>query len=181
MRNATQVEYWKQKQNIIEAVSDKLCGAKGMSGGFLIMPPGKTASPHFHIYCESILFVLEGWLVAVSGPNLDLIYLGPGDFLFIPNEIVHFGINLSRTHRVVIVEVRNEKDFNNDLILASDYFSRVDALREELQTKFEEGKLPLPEGWQNTVGKSFFYDESLIESKLVRSNILTEDSENPYL
>lgn len=138
------------------------------------MPPGKTARPHLHLHCESIIFILEGWCAALAGPNLDITYLGPGDFLFVSNDIVHFGINLSKKDRVLIVEIRSEKDFNKDLVLATDYFSKVPALVEKLQTQFEKGELPLPKGWQNTIGKPFSFDESKIKSKLVSSNTLEE-------
>src|SRR5690242_6361490 len=121
------------------------------------MPPGKVAKPHIHAKSETIVFIVEGWVATIydHGGALKTMYHGPGDFLFIPEGIIHLGVNLSTCNRAVFAEVRTEKQYNEDVVLQPEYTSRVEALAAELQAKFMAGTLDLPEGWRDSLSKPF--------------------------
>ena len=143
-----ETSYGPQGQRIITVASNELCGSEHMSAGLVVMPPLKVARVHMHYVHESILFFTEGWFATLLGPELRPIFHGPGDVLFIPENIIHVGINLSDTHNAVLLEVRSESDFHDDIIVQTHLEAKVEKIAVDLQKKFAAGELPLPSNWE---------------------------------
>src|SRR5258708_3351274 len=109
--------YGAQSQSLLIGAAQDLCGCNHISAGLVWMPPSKVSKPHLHKNNELIIFFIEGWSATLFGPNLDeIVYHGPGDFLFIPEGIEHLGVNLSDEHRVVAIETRTDPKFNEDVV-----------------------------------------------------------------
>jgi uncharacterized RmlC-like cupin family protein len=166
VREAVDLVRGKQGQRLIQGVTHALCGSTGIAAGFVVMPGGRVANAHLHEKCESILFIVEGWAATLEGPNLEPKFSGPGDFIYIPENVVHAAVNLSNTHRVIAVEVRNEKHFNEDVVVFPELAEKVEAIAEDLRNKFEAGELSLPTGWKELLGAPFRFEEEAIAADL---------------
>jgi uncharacterized RmlC-like cupin family protein len=136
-----------QSQRLIPSITQALCGAEHISAGFLVMPPGKVAKPHIHRDNELIIFFLEGWGVALIGPDFEPFFHGPGDFLYIPEGVMHFGVNLSTEHRVVAIEMRTDPHFNEDVILFPKLEKKAEKAAAKLRKQFADGTLKVPSTW----------------------------------
>lgn len=166
VRTAKDIVRGKQGQRLIEGITHALCGSTGISAGFVVMPAGRVANVHLHEKCESIIFILEGWAATTEGENFEPHFHGPGDFIFIPEGVIHAAINLSNKHRVIAVEMRNEKHFNEDVVVLPELNSKLEKVAAELRAKFEAGELPLPSGWKELLGKPFAFVEDLVADQL---------------
>jgi uncharacterized RmlC-like cupin family protein len=156
----------KQGQRLIEGITHALCGSTGLSAGFIVMPAGRVANVHLHEKCESIIFIIEGWAATTEGEDFEPHFHGPGDFIFIPEGVVHAAINLSNKHRVIAVEMRNEKHFNEDVVVFPELNPRLEKVAADLRAKFEAGELPLPSGWKELLGRPFEFIEDLVADQL---------------
>lgn len=148
-----------QGHKMIIGVSHSICGSEKIAGAFAYTAPGLFAKAHYHEYAESIFFCLEGWGATLCGPELKPLFIGPGEFLYIPEKVVHAAVNLSKKHPCIVVQMRTERDFNEDVILVPEYDDQVAVIAADLQNKFEAGTLPLRKGWEKTLGKPFIYEE----------------------
>jgi len=78
----------------LEGVSRALCGAEGIHLGLATIPPGCRSSAHWHVNCESALYVLRGRGRFLVGPELqEGLEIGPGDFIFVPPGAIHAPVN----------------------------------------------------------------------------------------
>lgn len=140
---------------LIPGVTHDLCGAEHMASVLAVVPPGKPTKVHFHPTSETILFILEGLVATLVGPKLKPVFHGPGDFVFIPENTIHIGVNLSSTHRAVVIETRSHKHFTHDVHLLPELEAKAQKVIDKLLKQFNEGTLPLGNNWQQLVGKSF--------------------------
>ncbi len=94
-----------------EAVSSKLTGAKELWMGLSILPAGGRTGVHHHGDSETALYVLRGvgrWWI---GDKLDRpCEAHPGDFVFIPPNVVHWEENASETEPVEMIVARSTQD-----------------------------------------------------------------------
>jgi uncharacterized RmlC-like cupin family protein len=98
----------KQRLNLFEGVSDRTCGARGISMYKVVIPPGGRAEPHSHRGYETAIFVLKGEIETRYGEGLaKKIVNGPGDFLFIPANVPHQPVNIGSEIAEAIV-ARND-------------------------------------------------------------------------
>jgi uncharacterized RmlC-like cupin family protein len=137
-----------QNQILFPTITQKITGATGIGAGFLVMPPARVAKPHYHKNSELVIFFLEGHGVAFTGPKFEPHYVGPGDFLYVPEGVAHFGINLSETERHVAVEVRTDPQFNEDVVLLPEMDAEANRLAAEYRRKFADGTLNTPAEWK---------------------------------
>jgi uncharacterized RmlC-like cupin family protein len=151
------IEVGAQSQRLSRAMADDTAGCQHISGGLIIMPPKKIARPHIHKDNEIVLFIVEGWGAALIGPDMEPMFHGPGDFLYIPAGLEHVGINLSSTDRIVLAEIRTDPKFNEDVIVLPELEERAQKTADELWKKFEAGEI-LPEA--KTSSSVFSYDQS---------------------
>jgi uncharacterized RmlC-like cupin family protein len=136
-----------QGQRLMPMITQELCGTTGLSAGMVFMPPGRIARPHYHVKTDMIVVVIEGYAASLVGPDLEPVYHGPGEFIFIPEGIVHAAVNLSTTHRLIAIEMRTDPSFNDDVIHTPENDARTGEIADRLHKQYVEGTLSLPEHW----------------------------------
>ena len=88
-------------------VSLRTCGAGGIWMGEFTNEPGFRSAAHHHGDVESAIYVLEGTIRFRWGERLqNSAEAAAGDFIFVPAQLVHQEINVSRTGRVVAILAR---------------------------------------------------------------------------
>ena len=92
----------------VAGVSRALVGTEGIHLALATIPPGCASSPHYHVNCESAIYVVKGTGRFVVGPRLEKsLPIGPGDFIYVPPDAVHQPINDSLTESLELVVARN--------------------------------------------------------------------------
>jgi uncharacterized RmlC-like cupin family protein len=75
-------------------VSEGLVGSAGIHLAIAMIPPGCASSPHYHVNCESAIYVVKGRGRFITGSNLENeLPIGPGDFIYVPPDAVHQPVN----------------------------------------------------------------------------------------
>jgi uncharacterized RmlC-like cupin family protein len=78
----------------LAGVSEGLVGSTGIHLAVATIPPGCASTPHYHVNCESAIFVSKGHGRFLAGPNLENpLTIGPGDFIYVPADAVHQPVN----------------------------------------------------------------------------------------
>jgi len=78
----------------LAGVSEALTGSTGIHLAIATIPPHCASSPHYHVNCESAIYVVKGHGRFVIGDSLDTeLTIGPGDFIYVPAEAVHQPVN----------------------------------------------------------------------------------------
>ena len=92
----------------LAGVSQALAGAEGIHLAIATVPPGCASSPHYHVNCESAIYVVKGHGRFLSGPTLEKSdEIGPGDFVYVPPDSVHQPINDSMSEPMELIVARN--------------------------------------------------------------------------
>lgn len=94
----------KQGLDYLVGVSAERTGAQGICMQLLELPPGASATPHYHEAHETAIYVIEGAAEMRHGPNLELVdRVEAGDFVYIPPGAPHQPYNPTEmTMRAVI-------------------------------------------------------------------------------
>ena len=88
----------------LAGVSEALTGSTGIHLAVATIPPHCASSPHYHVNCESAIYVIKGQGRFVIGDNLETeLPIGPGDFIYVPSEAVHQPVNDSPDDMEIIV------------------------------------------------------------------------------
>jgi uncharacterized RmlC-like cupin family protein len=146
-----------QQQRMIPVITRETCGATGLSGGLVVMPPGGRSRPHLHPSTEMIVIVVEGHAATLIGEDMTPLLHGPGDFIFVPEGIPHAAVNLDRDRRLIAVEMRTDPEFNEDVVLAPQFEEMATRLADRLQEQFASGQLPMMKAWSAELGVPFTY------------------------
>jgi uncharacterized RmlC-like cupin family protein len=86
-------------------------GARRLSLRRLVIPPAGRAKAHRHPGHESAVYLIQGTVETRYGPRLEhRVVSRPGDFIFIPADVVHQPINLSTTEAAIAIEARTDPD-----------------------------------------------------------------------
>lgn len=117
-----------QNQRLVPCITSKVCGSTGISAGMVRMPPGAASKAHYHARSEIVVMCLRGRAATLIGPQLTPYLHGPGEFIYIPEGIVHVAVNLSDTEELHAVEMRTDPGFNDDVVLTPTYDSPVPEL-----------------------------------------------------
>ena len=89
-------------------VSGELTGAENVFMTRQKIPPKMRSIPHFHINCETAMYILQGPVTMRHGDKLEQAYeLATGDFLHIPQKAVHQIINPRAARDAEVVLCRN--------------------------------------------------------------------------
>jgi uncharacterized RmlC-like cupin family protein len=89
-------------------VSQSLVGTEEIHLALATIPPGCQSSPHYHVNCESAIYVVKGTGRFVVGSRLEKsLPIGPGDFIYVPPDAVHQPINDSLSEPLEMVVARN--------------------------------------------------------------------------
>ena len=92
----------------LAGVSQALAGAEGIHLAVATIPPGCASSPHYHVNCESAIYVLKGKGRFLTGEQLDnSLAIATGDFIYVPPNSVHQPVNDSLTEPMELIVARN--------------------------------------------------------------------------
>ena len=88
----------------LAGVSEALTGSTGIHLAIATIPPHCASSAHYHVNCESAIYVVKGHGRFIVGDKLDdSLPIGPGDFIYVPAEAVHQPVNDSNEVMEIIV------------------------------------------------------------------------------
>jgi len=81
-----EVEIDSGAMNRLAGVSQLLTGSTGIHMAIATVPPGRCSTAHYHVNCESAIYVLSGHGVFLSGSDLEKDeQISAGDlFVFVP-------------------------------------------------------------------------------------------------
>lgn len=92
----------------LAGVSRALVGTEGIHLAVATIPPGCASSPHYHVNCESAIYVVKGSGRFLTGKNLEKsLSIGPGDFIYVPPDSVHQPVNDSLSEPMELIVARN--------------------------------------------------------------------------
>ncbi len=92
----------------LAGVSKALSGAEGIHLAIATIPPACASSPHYHVNCESAIYVVKGTGRFLTGKRLEnSLAIGPGDFIYVPPDSVHQPVNDSLTEPMELIVARN--------------------------------------------------------------------------
>ena len=88
-------------------IAPEPCGSRGLWLGYVSSPPGPSGA-HHHGDAESAIYMLSGRARFRWGAQLEHERIaGPGDFVYVPPNVVHAEENMSQDEPVVFVVSRN--------------------------------------------------------------------------
>lgn len=89
-------------------VSGEQCGSSQVFMTHQTIPPGMKSTPHYHVNCETAMFILQGPIVMRHGPALEDEHVAQtGDFFYVPPNAVHQIANPSSDADAAVVLCRN--------------------------------------------------------------------------
>ena len=92
----------------LAGVSESLAGTAEIHMAVATIPPLCASSPHYHVNCESAIYVVKGHGRFLTGENLDnSLAIGPGDFIYVPPDAVHQPVNDSDSEPLELIVARN--------------------------------------------------------------------------
>jgi uncharacterized RmlC-like cupin family protein len=99
----------KQGLPIVQGISGQNAGAKGISMNKVIIPPGGAAKAHMHKGYESVIYLIKGRVQTLYGEGLKKSVINEaGDFIYIPADLPHKPINLSKTEAAEAIVARTD-------------------------------------------------------------------------
>jgi uncharacterized RmlC-like cupin family protein len=93
------------------AISRALVGATRIWVGYVELGPGLVSAAHHHGEAESAIYIISGRARFYVGEKLDVARdAGPGDFVWVPPQIVHIEMNASAREPVRMVVARSTQE-----------------------------------------------------------------------
>ena len=106
-------------------VSAETVGSKVLFLGIVTLPPGARTRAHVHERHETALYVLSGEIEIWTGDQLQhREMVRPGDYIYIPANVLHVGVNRGRSPRSCI-GTRNEPTAQESLVLYPEMDAKV--------------------------------------------------------
>ena len=92
----------------LAGVSKALAGAEGIHLAIATIPPACASSPHYHVNCESAIYVVSGKGRFLTGKHLEnTLEIEKGDFIYVPSDSVHQPVNDSLSEPMELIVARN--------------------------------------------------------------------------
>ncbi len=92
----------------LAGVSKALAGTEGIHLAIATIPPGCASSPHYHVNCESAIYVMSGKGRFLTGRHLEnTLEIEKGDFIYVPPDSVHQPVNDSLSEQMELIVARN--------------------------------------------------------------------------
>lgn len=115
-----------QGPDYVPGVSAETVGSRELWLGQVTIPPGKRTKAHVHARHESAFYMVSGEEVELwSGPELaERAVARPGDYLFIPRNVLHVAVNRSGVP-AVFVGSRNEATAQESVVMHPEMDARV--------------------------------------------------------
>jgi len=108
----------RQQVQIYPGITKASADSTQLSMNRIVLPAGMKGLRHMHKDAETILYIIEGNARTLIGEQGEIIVDNKaGDFIFIPANVWHQPINVSKS-RVVAIEARSDADDQQNVILA---------------------------------------------------------------
>jgi uncharacterized RmlC-like cupin family protein len=92
-------------------VAASTVGARKIWVGYVSMAPGAQSGAHHHGPVESSIYIISGRARFRFGPHLErTAEAGPGDFVYVPPELVHQEINADEASPVEMIVARDGQE-----------------------------------------------------------------------
>ena len=92
----------------LAGVSEALSGSTGIHLSVATVPPGRCSTAHYHVNCESAIYVVSGEGLFLHGEELEVEEaIEPGDFIYVPPDSNHQPVNTSDDEDLVLIVARN--------------------------------------------------------------------------
>ena len=92
----------------LAGVSEALSGSTGIHLSIATVPPGRCSTAHYHVNCESAIYVVSGEGLFLHGEELEIEdEIAPGDFIYVPPDSNHQPVNTSDDEDLVLIVARN--------------------------------------------------------------------------
>lgn len=89
-------------------VSGDLSGSEQVFMTRQKIPPGMYSTPHWHVNCETAMYILQGPIVMSYGERLEHVHeVETGDFLYVPPRAIHQISNPRSDRDAEVVLCRN--------------------------------------------------------------------------
>lgn len=107
-------------------VSAETVGSKSIWLGMISLPPGKRTRAHVHEFHETALYMLSGTEMELwTGDQLQYRdVVNPGDYIFIPANMLHVAVNRGR-EPAVFIGSRNEATAQESMVLRPEMDRKV--------------------------------------------------------
>jgi uncharacterized RmlC-like cupin family protein len=95
----------------LAAVAAGTVGSRNVWVGRVTLEPCARSGAHHHGDCESVICMTGGRIRLRFGERLEeSVEAGPGDFIYVPPQLVHQEINLSDSEPVESIVVRDSQE-----------------------------------------------------------------------
>ena len=115
-----------QDSEYVPGISAETVGAKALWLGMVTLPPGRRTKAHVHERHETAFYMMSGTQVELwTGDELqhkDIVK--PGDYLFIPPNVLHVAVNRG-SEPAVFIGSRNEPTAQESVIMYPAMDARV--------------------------------------------------------
>jgi len=99
----------KQGLSYHTGISAESANTRALCMHMVTIPPGGRARPHLHEGHESAIYVLSGEAGMWYGEGLrEHVWVGPGDYLYIPANTPHLPYNASGTEPCMAIAARTD-------------------------------------------------------------------------
>ena len=89
-------------------VAASTVGAENIWVGHVTMAPGAKSGVHHHGHVESSIYIINGRARFRFGDKLqETVEVGPGDFIYVPPQIVHQELNADENAPVEMIVARD--------------------------------------------------------------------------
>ena len=106
--DSLEVEVSSGSMTRLAGVSKALAGTEGIHLAIATIPPGCASSPHYHVNCESAIYVMSGKGRFLTGKHLEsTLEIEKGDFIYVPPDSVHQPVNDSLSEAMELIVARN--------------------------------------------------------------------------
>ncbi len=106
--DSLEVEVASGSMTRLAGVSKALADTEGIHLAIATIPPGCASSPHYHVNCESAIYVSKGNGRFLTGRHLEhTLEIGQGDFIYVPPDSVHQPVNDSLSEPMELIVARN--------------------------------------------------------------------------
>jgi uncharacterized RmlC-like cupin family protein len=115
-----------QGTDYFPGVSDETVGAKALWLGIVTLAPGQRTKAHVHARHETAFYMMSGDEVELwTGEDLQFRdVVRPGDYLFIPPNVLHIAVNRG-DRPAVFIGSRNEPTAQESVVMHPDMDAKV--------------------------------------------------------
>lgn len=93
----------------IAGISKETTNSQNIHLAIATIPPGKSSSSHYHVNCESAIYILSGNGIFIAGEKLDKHnQINEGDFIYVPPNAPHKPVNTNTDTPLILIVSRNQ-------------------------------------------------------------------------